>query len=132
MTLADAARPSPGVGELVARTESVLAQAVDVLLGRAVQPDEAVRHLRRALDELGVVMQRLRKLEGDAESADVLERAGHELRGVLNTVAGWAQLVRLEDAPAAKVLRASQTIERNVSVLLRLVETMDPSKPDPA
>jgi signal transduction histidine kinase len=132
MTLSDGAAPSPGIGELVAWTERLLGQAVDVCLGRAAVPEEAVRHLRCALDELGVVTQRLRKLEGDAEWAGGLGSAGHELRGMLNTVAGWAQLVRLEDAPPAKVLRASQTIERNVRALLRLVETMDPSKSDPA
>lgn len=74
----------------------------------------ALGELHRARRELG----RARALADPRASApDGAKSSVHDLRGMLSAIAGWAQLLQLEDCDPATVVRASEAIERNAKAL---------------
>jgi hypothetical protein len=125
MTSPDGAdRRAESLRDMVARAEASLGRAIETLRGRGAPPEEALCELRRARDELGVVERMFHRREGGVRPAPTPAGVARDVRGALNTVAGWAQLLGLDDVSAATVRRASQVIERNVRRLVRLADAM--------
>jgi len=90
----------------------------------------ALRELHRARREMG----RARALaDHRASGPDGAKSSAHELRGMLSAIAGWAQLLQLEDCDPATIVRASEAIERNAKALAaglqRIAERNDRARP---
>ncbi|HEY3066358.1 MAG TPA: HAMP domain-containing sensor histidine kinase [Methylomirabilota bacterium] len=58
----------------------------------------------------------------DAWERDVLRIVGHDLRGPLATILGWARILHHKHSGAASIAEAVATIERNVDVAITLVD----------
>ncbi|AUB42708.1 cheBR, two-component system, chemotaxis family, CheB/CheR fusion protein [Nostoc flagelliforme CCNUN1] len=55
---------------------------------------------------------------------EFLSNLSHELRNPLNTILGWAQLIRTRDLDEAAVTRAWEVIERSANVQAQLIDDM--------
>lgn len=55
---------------------------------------------------------------------EFLSNLSHELRNPLNTILGWAQLIRTRDLDEAAVTRAWEVVERSANVQAQLIDDM--------
>lgn len=55
---------------------------------------------------------------------EFLSNLSHELRNPLNTILGWAQLIRTHDLDKATVTRAWETVERSAKAQAQLIDDM--------
>ncbi len=90
--------------------------------------EEIGRRAGLAVDNARLYRQ-MERAKADAEDAnrkkdEFLAVLSHELRTPLNAINGWIQLVGEGTVPGAPAGRALDTVQRNVSVLRRLIEDL--------
>ena len=79
---------------------------------------ESVRALRETVERL------------DGVERDERHQLGHDLRVLLNSIAGWTHILRLDATSAATVHRAVDVFDRNVRALTRLIESYTSDRPE--
>jgi PAS domain S-box-containing protein len=109
-----------------------------ILLGCAFLPGSRDRGVAFALDireqkrleqEHRQLLEREQAARAEAEAAnrskdDFLAMVSHELRSPLNSILGWAKLLRTRSFDQAATVRALETIERNARVQSQLIEDL--------
>lgn len=90
---------------------------------------EEITERKRAEAEKDEALLRERAARAEAESAnrakdDFLAVVSHELRTPLTAIMGWLRLIRLGAVDASSSSRAFETVERNATILVRLVEDL--------
>jgi PAS domain S-box-containing protein len=90
---------------------------------------EEITERKQAEAQKDEALFRERAARAEAESAnrskdDFLAVVSHELRTPLTAIMGWLRLMRLDAVDASSSSRALETVERNASILVRLVEDL--------
>jgi PAS domain S-box-containing protein len=88
-----------------------------------------IREQKRLENELKQLLEREQAARAEAETAnrtkdEFLAVVSHELRSPLNSILGWARLLRTRSFDGAATVRALETIERNARVQSQLIEDL--------
>jgi signal transduction histidine kinase len=126
---------------VTAREEAVLTREEAARLGEEVvrareettrvrsELEELVVQVREANERLVVATVRAQTLTEEAEAAnrlkdEFLATVSHEVRTPLNTVLGWARLLKSKELDHERAERALDTIERNAMGLARIIDDL--------
>ena len=122
--LADSA-PDGGeaVLDVLASLEDTIRRHGESLAAGSWRPtsSELVEALKRLADQIAVTRRTVEALQ--QAQCDEHRRVGHDMRAALNTIAGWAQVLRLEKNPSERVARAADVLDRNVRALASVIES---------
>jgi signal transduction histidine kinase len=114
------------LGEALARLDDALGDAVAI--ARRGGPADGRPLLLRALREASAALRQAREVAAqEAEPARAggrTARALHDLRTPLTAILGWIQLVRGKGFEKATTVQAIDTIERNATLLARMVDRL--------
>jgi len=84
---------------------------------------ELVEALQHLADRVAATRRSVEALQ--QAQRDERRRLGHDMRAALNTIAGWAHILRLERNPSERVARAADVLDRNVRALAGVIESTD-------
>jgi len=104
----------------LADLEDTLGRHREALSGGAWRPGEVAETLERLVDQVAATRRAVEALEQARQ--DERRQLGHDVRGVLNTIACWVQILRLERNGSEQVARAADVLERNVRALTGMIE----------
>ena len=124
---ASAISPADRVGGLDVGAEAYLIDPIDVPV--LVATVNAVMRNRRAESEREQILDRATAARAEAEAAnrtkdEILATLSHEMRGPLNTIVGWAAMLRGGRLDPTRVDSALATIERAARQQARLVDDL--------
>jgi signal transduction histidine kinase len=102
---------------------------VPIAVSKALERTQLRQRAKRLEEERSLLLVQERAARAQAEAAnrvkdEFLATLSHELRTPLNALLGWAQLLRLQRLEGDDYKRATETIERNAKLLLRLIEDL--------
>jgi signal transduction histidine kinase/ActR/RegA family two-component response regulator len=91
--------------------------------------EEVMRQVREANERLVVATVRAQTLTEEAETAnrlkdEFLATVSHEVRTPLNTVLGWARMLKSKELDPERATHALDTIERNATGLARIIDDL--------
>jgi signal transduction histidine kinase/ActR/RegA family two-component response regulator len=91
--------------------------------------EELVGQVREANERLVVATVRAQTLTEEAEAAnrlkdEFLATVSHEVRTPLNTVLGWARMLKSNELDQERAAHALDTIERNATGLARIIDDL--------
>jgi PAS domain S-box-containing protein len=112
----------------VSLTVSPIRDATGRIVGASKIARDITEH-KRAQAERTAVLEREQAARREAEAAnrakdEFLAVLSHELRTPLNAVYGWAQLLRSESMSGEQRARALETIARNASAQIQLIDDL--------
>lgn len=84
-------------------------------------PAELAEALRRLAGQITATRQTVETMQ--RAQRDERRRLGHDMRGALNAIAGWTNILRLEKNPSERVARAADVLDRNVRALAVVIES---------
>jgi signal transduction histidine kinase/ActR/RegA family two-component response regulator len=136
-------RPSVAKREnaVAAREEAVLAREENARLREEVirareeatrvksELEEVMVQVREANERLVVATVRAQTMTEEAETAnrlkdEFLATVSHEVRTPLNTVLGWARMLKSNELDQERAAHALDTIERNATGLARIIDDL--------
>lgn len=123
-----------GQGDRILDVEAMNAGAADYLVKGQLDSAKLERSIRYAIQQRRFEEERIRRLlEGAARTqAEIANRqkdeflamVSHELRGPLNSMLGWIQLLKGGKLKFDDVQKALDTIERNCKLQVRIIEDL--------
>lgn len=117
---------SHALGEALARIDDALGDAVAI--ARRGGPTDGRPLLLRALREATTALREAREVAGraaePAKAGGRTLRVLHDLRTPLTAILGWIQLVRGKGFEKATTVQAIDTIERNATLLVQMLDRL--------
>ncbi|MEW6127290.1 MAG: hybrid sensor histidine kinase/response regulator [Acidobacteriota bacterium] len=123
-----------GQGDRSLDVEAMNAGAADYLVKGQLNAAQLERSIRYAIQQRRFEEERIRRLlEGAARAqAEIANRqkdeflamVSHELRGPLNSMLGWIQLLKSGKLRPEDIAKAIETIERNSRLQVRIIEDL--------